>query len=380
MSDASAAAASSADATAEMIAQIHYFVNAFTMPVLVGTCISCLFAGLVTSLICRYFARYGKSDRWAFRILVAFYLVALLADTATQIAWTYSYAINGQLDPLNAYRLPREFMAFTAITACTVFTAQIFFNWRIWVISGRKNWLLCGAVCLLQLGAMGCGIYMFAAMAEEVWFPEFGNVRQAPFAWLGAGLGTDVLITAGMTYYLIIVPRLNGVNARRNQIVESPLRRLAIQTFQTNAVSLCLQTVTLAMMVHTIRDMNCFQEAKIYIASVVISLNARHTTGENSAHFSEPNPGATGRSKALGGYSSRFGRSTTGAGLVSQGQQQSVHVAVEQERRVDEIEPSVASARPYTVKFERVESDWNGGEKGDLELGRLEDVHLDEKL
>lgn len=123
-----------------------------------------------------------------------------------------------------------------------------------------------------------------------------------------------------------------------------------------------------------------FQEAKIYIASVVISLNARHTTGENSAHFSESNPGATGRSKALGGYSSRFGRSTTGAGLVSQGQQQSVHVGVEQERRVDEIEPSVASARPYTVKFERVESDWNGGEKGDLELGRLEDVHLDEKL
>ncbi|KAJ8291388.1 hypothetical protein OF846_005410 [Rhodotorula toruloides] len=380
MSDASTAATSSADAAAEMIAQIHYFVKAFTMPVLVGTCISCLFAGLVTSLICRYFARYGKSDRWAFRILVGFYLVALLADTATQIAWAYSYAINGQLDPVNVYRLPREFMAFTAITACTVFTAQIFFNWRIWIISGRKNWLLCGAVCLLQLGAMGCGMYMFAAMAEEVWFPEFGNVRQAPFAWLGAGLGTDVLITAGMTYYLIIAPRLNGVNVRKTQVVESPLRRLAIQTFQTNAVSLCLQTVTLAMMVHTIKDMNCFQEAKIYIASVVISLNARHTTGENSAHFSESNPGATGRSKALGGSSSRFGRSTTGAGLVSQGQQQSVHVAVEQERRVDEIEPSVASPRPYTVKFERVESDWTGGEKGDLELGRLEDVHLDGKL
>ncbi|BGP12044.1 hypothetical protein JCM10049v2_007964 [Rhodotorula toruloides] len=404
MSDASTAATSSADAAAEMIAQIHYFVKAFTMPVLVGTCISCLFAGLVTSLICRYFARYGKSDRWAFRILVGFYLVALLADTATQIAWAYSYAINGQLDPVNVYRLPREFMAFTAITACTVFTAQIFFNWRIWIISGRKNWLLCGAVCLLQLGAMGCGMYMFAAMAEEVWFPEFGNVRQAPFAWLGAGLGTDVLITAGMTYYLIIAPRLNGVNVRKTQVVESPLRRLAIQTFQTNAVSLCLQTVTLAMMVHTIKDMNYaiigkwfsrpgslslfyerfsshgFQEAKIYIASVVISLNARHTTGENSAHFSESNPGATGRSKALGGSSSRFGRSTTGAGLVSQGQQQSVHVAVEQERRVDEIEPSVASPRPYTVKFERVESDWTGGEKGDLELGRLEDVHLDGKL
>ncbi|BGP36065.1 hypothetical protein JCM10296v2_007917 [Rhodotorula toruloides] len=88
MSDASASASSSPDATAEFIAQIHYFVKAFTMPVLIGTCISCLFAGLITSLICRYFARYGKSDRWAFRILIGFYLVALLADTATQIAWT----------------------------------------------------------------------------------------------------------------------------------------------------------------------------------------------------------------------------------------------------------------------------------------------------
>ncbi|BGP28237.1 hypothetical protein Rt10032_c24g6701 [Rhodotorula toruloides] len=377
------AAASSADAAVVMIAQIQYFVKAFTMPVLIGTCLSCLTAGLVTSLIWRYFSRYGTTDRWAFRTLVGFYLVALLADTATQIAWTYSYTINGQLDPANIYRLPREFMAYTIITATTVFTVQIFFNWRIWVISGRKNWLLCGALCLLQLGAMGCGLYMFAAMAREQWFPEFGNVRQAPFAWLGAGLGTDVLITAGMTYYLIIVPRLNGVDARKNQVIESPLRRLAIQTFQTNAVSLCLQSITLGMMVHTITNMNYaiigFQEAKIYIASVVISLNARHTTGENSAHFTESNPVASGRSKALGGYSSRFGRSTTGAALVSQQRQRSVHVSVEQECTVEQNEQSVTSPRPYTVKFVRVESDCTGAEKGDLELSRLENVQLDEK-
>lgn len=90
-----------------------------TLLQLVGTCLSCLFAGLVTSLIWRYFAKFGSTDRLAFRFLVGFYLVALLADTATQIAWTYSYAINGQLDPANIYRLPREFMAFTAIT-CVV--------------------------------------------------------------------------------------------------------------------------------------------------------------------------------------------------------------------------------------------------------------------
>jgi len=38
--------------------------------------------------------------------------------------------------------------------------------------------------------------------------------------------------------------------------------------------------------------------------------------------------------------------------------------------------------RPFAVKFESARSDdsgWTGAEQGDVELGRLEDVHLSEK-
>lgn len=53
-----------------------------------------------------------------------------------------------------------------------------------------------------------------------------------------------------------------------------------------------------------------------------------------------------------------------------------MHVHVEREQQVEggEVE------RPYTVKFERADSDWGSAEKGDVELGRMEDVSFNEKI
>ncbi|BGP12043.1 hypothetical protein JCM10049v2_007963 [Rhodotorula toruloides] len=366
-----------AQIAAAAAAQQKFFVVQFGVPILIATTLSCFFAGLVLSTIFTYFSRYGKSDRWAFRILVGYFLFALLGDTGTQIAWCYGYTITSQLDPASVLLMPKCFAAYTVLTAITVFSAQIFFNWRIWVISGRTQWPLCGSICFIQVGSLACGCYMLYEMSVKKQFSEFGQVRQAPWAWLGAGLFTDVLITAGMTYYLLIAPRLNGTNARQHQVVESPLRRLAIQSFQTNFLSLCIQTTSLVLMVMKITtfhySISGFQEAKIYIASVVISLNARHSTSDRSAHFSESNPTASGRSK---GFGSRFNRSSIGTGIASQQQQQSVHVHVEREQQVEVGE----TERPYTVKFDRADSDWSSAEKGDVELGRLEDVSINEKI
>lgn len=68
---------------------------------------------------------------------------------------------------------------------------------------------------------------------------------------------TCIAFSAGMTYYLLIAPRLNGTNARQHQVVESPLRRLAIQSFQTNFLSLCIQTTSLVLMVMKITTFHC---------------------------------------------------------------------------------------------------------------------------
>ncbi|BGP28236.1 hypothetical protein Rt10032_c24g6700 [Rhodotorula toruloides] len=366
-----------AQIAAAAAAQQKFFVVQFGVPILLATTLSCFGAGLVLSTILTYFSRYGKSDRWAFRILVGYFLPALFGDTGTQIAWCYGYTITSQLDPASVLLMPKCFAAYTVLTAITVFAAQIFFNWRIWVISGRTQWPLCGTICFIQLGSLTCGCYMLYEMSVKKQFSEFGQVRQAPWAWLGAGLFTDILITAGMVYYLLVVPRLNGTNARQHQVVQSPLRRLAIQSFQTNFLSLCIQTTSLVLMVMKITtfhySISGFQEAKIYIASVVISLNSRHSTSDHSAHFTESNPTASGRSK---GFGSRFHRSSIGTGIGTQQQQQSLHVHVEREQQVEVGE----AERPYTVKFDRADSDWGSAEKGDVELGRLGDVSMNEKI
>lgn len=53
-----------------------------------------------------------------------------------------------------------------------------------------------------------------------------------------------------------------------------------------------------------------------------------------------------------------------------------MHVHVEREQQVEVGE----TERPYTVKFDRADSDWSSAEKGDVELGRLEDVSINEKI
>ncbi|KAJ8291386.1 hypothetical protein OF846_005409 [Rhodotorula toruloides] len=370
-----------AQIAAAAAAQQKFFVVQFGVPILIATALSCFFAGLVLSTIFTYFSRYGKSDRWAFRILVGYFLFALLGDTGTQIAWCYGYTITSQLDPASVLLMPKCFAAYTVLT------------WRIWVISGRTQWPLCGSICFIQVGSLACGCYMLYEMSVKKQFSEFGQVRVRPISYRRSNVGSRVartltasalgmawsrtLHSAGMTYYLLIAPRLNGTNARQHQVVESPLRRLAIQSFQTNFLSLCIQTTSLVLMVMKITtfhySISGFQEAKIYIASVVISLNARHSTSDRSAHFSESNPTASGRSK---GFGSRFNRSSIGTGIASQQQQQSVHVHVEREQQVEVGE----TERPYTVKFDRADSDWSSAEKGDVELGRLEDVSINEKI
>lgn len=109
-----------AQIAAAAAAQQKFFVVQFGVPILIATTLSCFFAGLVLSTIFTYFSRYGKSDRWAFRILVGYFLFALLGDTGTQIAWCYGYTITSQLDPASVLLMPKCFAAYTVLTCVVI--------------------------------------------------------------------------------------------------------------------------------------------------------------------------------------------------------------------------------------------------------------------
>ncbi|GAA5844031.1 hypothetical protein JCM9279_003707 [Rhodotorula babjevae] len=335
----------------------------FTGPILIANFLSCCAAGGVLALITAYARRFGKSDRLVFRLLVGAFTVLLLADVANECHWAYRYAVEGQLDPSILVLLPPQFIVYSAITGVSILLVQGFFTWRIWIISGRSNYVFPAVLALLELSAFGIALYMIYEATQRKLFREFGEVRGAPWAWLALGLLVDMLITGGTTYYLLVKPRKNGATIK-DAVVHSPMTRVVLLTARTNALSLFMQVITLIV--------------KIYIASVLVTLNSRRSTSDTSAVFSDA-PGTSRFSKAFGA------RSTA-----SRSQHQSVQVHIEEETHVDDSSvgglaagAAQPGARPYAVKFESARTDvsgWTGGEKGDVELGRLDSVQLSEKF
>ncbi|BGP39188.1 hypothetical protein JCM10450v2_003144 [Rhodotorula kratochvilovae] len=357
-------------------------VEWFTTPILVASFLSCAAAGVVLCLIARYWQRFGSKDRLVFRLLVGYFTIAVIADAANECWWTYIYAVQGQLDPMVLVALPKPFIVYSCLTGLTILLVQAFFTWRIWIISGRKNYILPGIILLCQLAAFGIALYMVYAATQRPLFREFGEVRAAPWAWLALGLLCDILITGSTYYYLAFKPRQNG--ATRDAVVHSPMTRVVNLTARTNSLSLLMQVITLWLMIWKITTFHYsitgFLIVKVYIASVVVTLNARRSMENASDVFSDVPQSRLSRSqKPFGGLS-----------VASRtGQHQSVQVHIEEETRIDSESRldglhaggAPAGTRPFAVKFETARSDdsgWTGGEKsGDVEKGRMEDVRLD---
>ncbi|GJN88657.1 hypothetical protein Rhopal_001623-T1 [Rhodotorula paludigena] len=309
---------------------------------------------MVLALIASYFMRFGKSDRLVFRILVGFLSVAVIADTANSCSWAYTYTIAGMLNPARLLQLPKEFMAFSFIAGLTVFVVQIFFIWRIWIISGRKNWIFPAIVLLIAAAAFAVALYVIHAALQRPLFTQFGE-------------GATV-------YYLLIKPRRIG--ASTGALVNSPLTRLLLVTARTNSLSLLVQTFTLFLVVWKITTFYYaipgFLEVEVYVASLVITLNARSGTGNGeTTDFSDSGP-TSRTSKAAKNFGNFSVASRNASGVPS------VHVHVQEERHVDIASDfghaGNAAAKPYAVKFSSASSDdcvWAGGEKGDVELGGL---------
>ncbi|GAA5894389.1 hypothetical protein JCM8208_006220 [Rhodotorula glutinis] len=363
---------------------VKLVVEWFCAPILVASFLSCCAAGGVLALIVAYARRFGKSDRLAFRLLVGAFTVLLLADTANECSWTYRYTVQAQLDPTILFLLPPQFIVYSGITGVSILLVQGFFTWRIWIISGKSNYVFPGVLAVFELSAFGIALYMIYEATQRKLFREFGEVRGAPWAWLALGLLVDILVTAGTTYYLLLKPRKNGATVK-DAVVHSPMTRVVLLTARTNAFSLFMQVITLWLMIWKITTFHYsipgFQIVKIYIASVLVTLNSRRSTSDTSAEFSDA-PGTSRfshRSKAFGGARSTASRS----------QHQSVQVHIEEETHVDDSSIGGLAAggaqpgvRPFAVKFESARTDssgWTGGEKGDVELGRLDSVQLSEK-
>ncbi|GAA6024788.1 hypothetical protein JCM10207_005586 [Rhodosporidiobolus poonsookiae] len=329
----SAAAAAAADPAtqAALLAAAKQVIDKLLAPVVIASFLSCTLCGAVLSLAVTYYARF-PNDRLFYKLGVAFLTCMAMFETALFASWTYHWAVDLFMDVQSIALWPWQLVAY-AFVGFVIMIVQFFFAWRVWIVSGRTSYLMTGVQVVLAIGGCALAYYMGSQAANFETVLEFSKVRSVAWAWLAVGLANDIFLTLSLSYYLIIRPRKM---ASSEATKSSPLAKIVLQAFQTNAVSLFVQLLVLILICVQSDTMSYAipgqWESKIYVAAVIATLNARKpsdvsTTGHgfSSASFSGP---STQRTKGFGA-GDRNGTGTFERGSVP------VHIHVEQEEHVE---------------------------------------------
>ncbi|BGP20990.1 hypothetical protein JCM10213v2_009169 [Rhodosporidiobolus nylandii] len=321
----------------EQAAQVQTLVHSLLAPLIVAAFLSALLCGIVLALSANYYSRF-PNDKPIFKGLVAVLTVAAIIDTFCECAWPYHSATAYFMDPASLALWPWNYTEYFYLTGVVVLMCQGFFIWRVFVVSGQKSYVMTGLQVLLAVAGTVCCIYLGAWSGSQTSLAAFINVISVGYAWLSCWAGVDVLITGSMVYYLAVRPK---TKRGADIIASSPLMRLVYLSFETNAVSMALQIITLGLVNWSTKENHIWYTipGKVYIACVIVTLNARTSSAADS-HASLSDPAS--RSKGLGARN--FSRHPN-----------SVQVHVTQDINIDEsgeaFGRSQAALAPYEVNL-----------------------------
>ncbi|KAI0282974.1 hypothetical protein BC826DRAFT_1190404 [Russula brevipes] len=158
------------------------------------------------------------------------------------------------------------------IGAVVSVAVQYFLAYRIWVLSNKKSWWLCLAICICStidgVAALTGGIY--AHVLNK--FAGTRALNALAETWLIGNTVSDILITSAMLY-LCLRRRGNG------QLTDHALSRIVRLTVETNAVTTA-DGITSLIMLFAFPDRNWFAcptafIGKLYSNTLLVSLNNR---------------------------------------------------------------------------------------------------------
>ncbi|KAH9952930.1 hypothetical protein BGW80DRAFT_564598 [Lactifluus volemus] len=213
-------------------------------------------------------------DRVLFKLLV--YTIFLLETVQTVLTGVDLY-LSFASGFGHMYRLTRPNMsAFDVpiIESMVSLTVQLFFAYRVWILSDKKSWWFCLAICVCStVGATAAftgGIYIGVRNK----FASGLALRVLAFTWLIGGALADIFITATMLYQLT-----RRRTAGNGFLSNRALSRIVRFTIETNVLTTSIAIVSL-LLVAIFPHKNWFTYptailGKIYSNTLLASLNNR---------------------------------------------------------------------------------------------------------
>ncbi|KAG7445553.1 uncharacterized protein BT62DRAFT_981044 [Guyanagaster necrorhizus] len=324
-------------------------------PILIGLMFNTLLLGVVIAQVYIYMTTYQKDRLWMKAYVIFLFLTNLL-NSAFIMAYTYISLIKHFDDVPYLYNATWLFSTDPALTGIIAGAVQLFFAWRVKVLT--SNWYLGALVAILALTGVGSSIVV-AIKSEAVGaFTRFQEFKSIVVVWLVSACVGDFTITAILVWYL----RKHKTGFQGSDELVDRIIRATVQTGLITSIMAIIDLIVYLVDSSGLHLLFNLTLARLYTNTLMSSLNSRSGWSySNSNPDSHSQSGLVSTSGVIGSGS----RGRKGTGTVTRPE---VFVHVEQHELGDIRSPGVVSPR---FVIEDMNKGQDGGDESSLK--RMED-------
>ncbi|KAF9019335.1 hypothetical protein BDZ89DRAFT_1164717 [Hymenopellis radicata] len=251
-------------------------------PMLIGALLGLSLAGVITVQAYVYLTTYQKRDKPWLRLFILFLLALNIGHTGMQFAYLYIALVSHYDDPASLLKVTPVFALTATITGMISLSVQLFFAWRIKIISNGKTWLVALVVVPAFLSLAGSIASAAQAMAVGAFVRlKEPQIKAAVILWLGAAAVADMLIAVILVWHL---------RKQKTGFSDELVDRIIRSTIQTGLITALCAIADLIIFLTDTRGLHLalnFALGKIYTSTLMSTLNARSHDGTNN----EPSAG-----------------------------------------------------------------------------------------
>ncbi|KAJ1030395.1 hypothetical protein NDA16_001304 [Ustilago loliicola] len=220
-----------------------------------------------------------KGDKPFMRYFVLFIVVADTINSVFDQVFMYQYLVSnfGNLD--YATKSNEIFTPDPIRTGIIAFSTQLFFAWRVYKLMHSKIMpaLISASALVSLLGAIGTTI----GVVMVHYFKEFHKFNVVVILWLGFAVITDVLITGSLVFTL----NKSRTGFAATDDVITKLIRMTLQTGAITTLFAIIDLIVFLVSTTTLHLVFNLPLSKIYVNSLLSTLNARVTIGAGAQQY-----------------------------------------------------------------------------------------------
>ncbi|KAH6917756.1 hypothetical protein BKA70DRAFT_1415805 [Coprinopsis sp. MPI-PUGE-AT-0042] len=299
---------------------------------LTGLMINVLLLGIMVTQLYTYYTTYKKDAVWI-KVFVGYLFIADIVNTALCYASVYTTLIQhfGDFDKL--FTADWIFATEPATTAIIASSVQLFFAWRVHVLTQKWKHVSPVLVGLVTLTSLTSGVAGITTAWEICRYPNFDGARKhgaTVCTWLAATAVCDALITI----VLVIALRKQKTGFKRTDLVVDRIIKLTVHTGLLTMVVAILDLVFFLISPSGLHLLFGFPLSKLYTTSVMSSLNFRRVNADGSNVETDKGGNSHSTASRIGGpgFTSTFRRDND---IINFTPQMEVFVQVEEHELTD---------------------------------------------